>query len=336
MSNNVTLPGTGAVVETLDTGSGIERQVVTISPRDLSGGDSIGALTEVAPATDVASSGLNGRLQRIAQRISALITALGSPFQAGGSIGNTAFGISGTLPAFAATPAVTGSGNFAVVPGSTEAAATGVTIGTAGVGYLGWLSSIAKLLSGSLAVTGTFWQTTQPVSLAVAPSTPVTNAGTFAVQASIAPSTTDVSVTPAVTASAYTAGFGIGGIMTFANILAATSFNGVLQSITAKFKGAAVTGSLEVAIFKSNPSNGAYADHAAPTWSAADMAGLVGIYTLTTANNKLGGMTIYNLDAIGKALAGASQSLFAVVIVDGTPTPASTSDFTLDLSVLPG
>jgi len=35
---------------------------------------------------------------------SALITALGSPFQAGGSIGNTAFGISGSLPGFASTP----------------------------------------------------------------------------------------------------------------------------------------------------------------------------------------------------------------------------------------
>jgi hypothetical protein len=33
-----------------------------------------------------------------------LITNLGSPFQAGGSIGNTSFGISGTLPAFTATP----------------------------------------------------------------------------------------------------------------------------------------------------------------------------------------------------------------------------------------
>jgi len=33
-----------------------------------------------------------------------IATALGSPLQAGGSIGNTAFGISGTLPAFAATP----------------------------------------------------------------------------------------------------------------------------------------------------------------------------------------------------------------------------------------
>lgn len=35
---------------------------------------------------------------------SSTITALGSPFQAGGSIGNSSFGISGTLPAYAATP----------------------------------------------------------------------------------------------------------------------------------------------------------------------------------------------------------------------------------------
>jgi len=46
-----------------------------------------GSLTETAPSTDTASSGLNGRLQRIAQRITSLITALGSPFQAGGALG---------------------------------------------------------------------------------------------------------------------------------------------------------------------------------------------------------------------------------------------------------
>lgn len=51
----------------------------------------LGSLIEVAPVTDTGSSGLNGRLQRIAQRLSSLITALGSPFQAGGSIGNTGF-----------------------------------------------------------------------------------------------------------------------------------------------------------------------------------------------------------------------------------------------------
>lgn len=51
----------------------------------------IGAVDETAPTTDTASSGLNGRLQRIAQRLSTLITNLGTPFQAGGSIGNTTF-----------------------------------------------------------------------------------------------------------------------------------------------------------------------------------------------------------------------------------------------------
>jgi len=38
----------------------------------------LGALTETAPGTDTASSGLNGRLQRIAQRLTTLITALGT------------------------------------------------------------------------------------------------------------------------------------------------------------------------------------------------------------------------------------------------------------------
>ena len=66
----------------------------------------IGGLTETAPTTDTGSSGLNGRLQRIAQRLSTLITAVGSPFQAGGSIGNTSF-------------ASTQSGTWTVQPGNT-------------------------------------------------------------------------------------------------------------------------------------------------------------------------------------------------------------------------
>lgn len=46
----------------------------------------IGALTETAPATDTASSGLNGRLQRIAQRITSLIALWVTP---GGAIGTS-------------------------------------------------------------------------------------------------------------------------------------------------------------------------------------------------------------------------------------------------------
>src|SRR5881394_3402679 len=38
----------------------------------------LGAVTETAPATDTASSGLNGRLQRIAQRLTTAIASLAS------------------------------------------------------------------------------------------------------------------------------------------------------------------------------------------------------------------------------------------------------------------
>jgi hypothetical protein len=94
-SHAVTNAGTFAVQATvsslpLPSGAATETTlggVLTTSDFDTK----TGSLTETAPSTDTASSGLNGRLQRIAQRITSLISALGSPFQAGGSIGNTTF-----------------------------------------------------------------------------------------------------------------------------------------------------------------------------------------------------------------------------------------------------
>lgn len=46
----------------------------------------VGGLTETAPATDTASSGLNGRLQRIAQRLTSLIALLPAALGAGGGL----------------------------------------------------------------------------------------------------------------------------------------------------------------------------------------------------------------------------------------------------------
>lgn len=46
----------------------------------------IGGLTETAPASDTASSGLNGRLQRIAQRISSLIALLPAALTGSGNL----------------------------------------------------------------------------------------------------------------------------------------------------------------------------------------------------------------------------------------------------------
>lgn len=101
----------------------------------------VGSLTETAPATDTASSGLNGRLQRLAQRVTSLISLLPA------SLGQK-----------------TKANSLAVTLASDQDALPVTDNG------------------GSITVDGTFWQATQPVSLASVPSHAVTNAGTFAVQ----------------------------------------------------------------------------------------------------------------------------------------------------------
>jgi hypothetical protein len=83
----------------------------------------VGALTETAPASDTASSGLNGRLQRIAQRITSLITALGSPFQAGGALGAGA-AIIGKVGIDQTTPGTTNAVAIATVAAATAVSST--------------------------------------------------------------------------------------------------------------------------------------------------------------------------------------------------------------------
>lgn len=69
---------TGKKMQTyLNTIAGSDVHAESIAPVNSSGIETpIGIATETAPATDTASSGLNGRLQRIAQRITSLIATV--------------------------------------------------------------------------------------------------------------------------------------------------------------------------------------------------------------------------------------------------------------------
>ena len=55
------------------------------------------------PSTNYALE-TGGNLASSLAKLTSILSALGSPFQAGGVIGNSSFGISGTLPAYGATP----------------------------------------------------------------------------------------------------------------------------------------------------------------------------------------------------------------------------------------
>ncbi|WP_457152652.1 hypothetical protein [Mesorhizobium sp. P5_C1] len=142
----------------------------------------------------------------------------------------------------------------------------------------------------------------------------------------------DVEVVPPVTVGAYTAGFVIGGVIAFANVLPAT-FTGILESLTLKFKGTLQTTEFDVAIFSAAPA-GAFADHAAPVIAAADSALLLGVYPMTASLSPLGTHTVYTLDGIAKQIVGSSTSLFAVVTTKTIPVaPLSVSEMSLRMGV---
>jgi hypothetical protein len=131
--------GTDGVFNDADTASG---KALPVQLRDASGtvvapltesdfDTKTGALTETAPATDTASSGLNGRLQRIAQRITSLIALLPTSLGANGGFKIEGVASGTVVPiSVASIPshAVTNAGTFTVQ--ASEADGANVTIGT--------------------------------------------------------------------------------------------------------------------------------------------------------------------------------------------------------------
>lgn len=120
------------------------------------GGGQIGLLTEAAPASDTASSGLNGRLQRIAQRITSLIAQLPATLGQKTMAASLAVTLASDQPA----RAVTGTFWQATQPVS------------------------GTFWQTTQPVSGTFWQATQPVS-----GTVTANAGTNTSTAALAAAT---------------------------------------------------------------------------------------------------------------------------------------------------
>lgn len=97
---------------TVNAGTNLNTSALATSANQTTELTDLGGVTETAPATDTASSGLNGRLQRIAQRLTSLIGLLPGALGAGGGLkvdgSGTALPISAAslpLPTGAATEA---------------------------------------------------------------------------------------------------------------------------------------------------------------------------------------------------------------------------------------
>ncbi|EGD60420.1 hypothetical protein Y88_0068 [Novosphingobium nitrogenifigens DSM 19370] len=149
-------------------------------------------------------------------------------------------------------------------------------------------------------------------------------------------------ISPAITVTAgtYATGNVVGGVLTLPAALDATDLCGILQDILIVNKATSGnTCSWSVALFNANPSGSTFTDKAAPVIATADMAKLLGVFSVSalSGGNVLGSAVgIAQADAIGAYVIGASTTLYAVLIVTGTPTFGTTSDVSLMLRIMKG
>jgi len=142
-----------------------------------------------------------------------------------------------------------------------------------------------------------------------------------------------VQVIPTVSTSAYTAGFVVGGLLTFANAVNATVLSGVLTSVSVTTRSTQTAG-FKLYLFSASPA-GTFTDRTAPVIATADALLLLDVITLGAADSGLGSnVTTYNTDAISRSLVLGGTSLFGVLVTTGTPTFPTTTNVAVTVSVL--
>ena len=149
-----------------------------------------------------------------------------------------------------------------------------------------------------------------------------------------------ITVSPTVTAAAYSAGNLIGGKLTLAAAVRGTTDGGTqasgeLRSLLLTDK-ANQKAAIDVVFFNADPTNTTFTDHAAVALNVADLPKYIGhvsilasdYSSLAAATNAAA--TKPNL-GIGFSIPSGS-TLYACLISRGTPTYASTSDLSLTVS----
>lgn len=143
-----------------------------------------------------------------------------------------------------------------------------------------------------------------------------------------------LTATPTVSTSAYTSGDNVGGKVTLTSVCRAEQGSGLIQSVIITSKSIQ-TATFDVVFFSSDPSGSTFTDNVAQAIVDADLSKIIGVAQCSTVV-ALAAESIHQATglALPFALSGGATSLYAAIIVRGTPTLGSVSDIWLSVQVL--
>ena len=143
----------------------------------------------------------------------------------------------------------------------------------------------------------------------------------------------NLTLTPTVTAGAYTTGMVAGGKLTLSSAVRASGGSGIIQNVSVT-KKTALTAPYDVYFFNTDPTNSTFTDNAALALNVADLPYLIGV---AHCNDLVDNGTPKTLQATSIALPfklATGTSLFAVVVIRGGETLASTSALVVNVGIL--
>lgn len=146
-----------------------------------------------------------------------------------------------------------------------------------GVGIRGWLSAIWTKLNGTVGVTGTFWQVTQPVSLATLPALA---AGANIIGAIFGRPLFASPAAITLQTATYPANTCLGGLITLTNMLDAGDLCGTILDIAVRFNVPETVGIYAV-LFNANPTTSTFTDKTVVSIAAADIGKVVHGWSLS-------------------------------------------------------
>jgi tetrahydromethanopterin S-methyltransferase subunit D len=264
------------------SGTAAAAQRVTLASDD-PGVTGIGSLTETAPTTDTASSGLNGRLQRIAQRLSTLITNLAFVFGAGTAAAAQRVTLASDDPAVGTLGATSGAKVITDANGTLQQYLRGLVSQ--------WISSTLTLASRAASAAVTLTRTAD------------TNA--YAANDVIGAAT------------------GSTAALTFSN-LGPSGADATITSVSLEIDASAVIGgetSYRLHLYNVTPPS-ALGDNAAWDLPSGDRASYLGYVDLGTPVD-LGSTLYVQSDNINKQVKLSGTNLFGYLVTIGAYTPTS-------------
>jgi len=312
----------------------------------------IGAKADTAASSDTGTFSLIALFKRLLSRTPALGIALAAASTP------VVLASDGTLPlpTGAATAAAQGTGNTSIANVDTN---LGAKADTAASSDTGTFSLIALLKRGlqSLTTIGTNTGRIPAQGSAVSSaSLPVviasdqaalplpTGAATAANQstgntkldtiiANTGAGSVNLTITPTVTAGAYTTGMVAGGKLSLTSAVRASGGSGIIQSVSVS-KKTALTAPYDVHFFHTDPTNSTFTDNSALALNVADLPYLIGI---AHCSDLVDNGTPKTLQAANVALPfklATGTTLFAVAVIRGGETLASTSALVINATVI--